>query len=242
MQADVRRHVMAKAGDEIVNPRTGQRIIFLKASAETNGGLLRNESYIPPAGDAEPEHVHPFQESGAEVISGSVRFSVGGEERSLKAGDSITIPADTPHFFWNDGEEDAHFIGWFRPALKIERFFEAFFGLAQDGKLNETGLPSMLQLAVMVPHFGDEIRLTSPPWAVQKATFGALAPIGRLLGYRPEYPYPYGGSVDEPSASEGARVSANSGASRGAVGVTVIVVALLSVAWLLWQRRRGSRR
>jgi quercetin dioxygenase-like cupin family protein len=233
---------MAKVGEEILNPRTGQRMIFLQTGKETNGELLSNESYNPPAGDAEPEHTHPFQESGAEVISGSLRFRVGSEERSLKAGESITIPANTPHFFWNDGDEEAHFIGWFRPALKIERFFEAFFGLAQDGKLNEKGLPSMLQLAVMVPHFGDEIRLTSPPWAVQKATFGALAPIGRLLGYRPEYPYPYGGSVDEPSASEGARVSANSGASRGAVGVTIIVVALLSVAWLLWQRRRGSRR
>lgn len=233
---------MAKAGDEISNPRTGQRMVFLQASQETNGGLLRNESYLPPAGDAEPEHVHPFQQSGAEVISGSLRFRVGGEERSLEAGESITIPANTPHFFWNDGEEEAHFIGWFRPALRIDRFFEAFFGLAQDGKLNEKGLPSMLQLAVMVPHFGDEIRLTSPPWAVQKATFGALAPIGRLLGYRPEYPYPHGGGGDEASASEGARVSTISGPGKGAVGVTVIVVALLLTALLLWQRRRGSRR
>jgi quercetin dioxygenase-like cupin family protein len=233
---------VAKAADEIVNPRTGQRMVFLQTGQETNGGLLRNESYVPPAGDAEPEHTHPFQESGAEVISGSVRFRVGSEERSLKAGESITIPAGTPHFFWNDGDEEAHFVGWFRPALKIERFFESFFGLAQDGKLNEKGLPSMLQLAVMVPHFGDEIRLTSPPWAVQRATFGALAPIGRLLGYRPEYPYPYGGGGDEPSASEDTRVSAIPGASRGAVGVTVIVVALLLMALLLWQRRRGSRR
>ena len=154
---------MAKAGDEIFNPRTGQRMIFLETGTETNGELLRNESYNPPAGDAEPEHVHPFQESGAEVLSGSVSFRVGSEERSLKAGESITIPANTPHFFWNDGDEEAHFIGWFRPALKIDRFFESFFGLAQDGKLNEKGLPSFWQLAVMVPHFGDEIRLTSPP-------------------------------------------------------------------------------
>ena len=233
---------MAKAGDEISNPRTGQRMVFLQASAETNGGLPRNESYLPLAGDAEPEHVHPFQESGAEVISGSLRFRVGGEEISLEAGESITIPANTPHFFWNDGDEEAHFVGWFRPALKIERFFESFFGLAQDGKLNEKGLPSILQLAVMVPHFGDEIRLTSPPWAVQKATFGALAPLGRLLGYRPEYPYHYGGGGDEPSASDGSRVPAISGMGRGAVGVTVVVVALLLMALLLWQRRHVGRR
>jgi mannose-6-phosphate isomerase-like protein (cupin superfamily) len=86
---------MAKTGDEIFNPRTGQRMIFLETGKETDGDLLRNEFYNPPTGVAESEHVHPIQESGAEVISGSVRFRVGGEERSHKAGESITIPANT---------------------------------------------------------------------------------------------------------------------------------------------------
>jgi len=237
----MRRHFMAKAGEEISNPRTGQRMIFLQTGKETNGELLRNESYYPPAGDAEPEHTHPFQESGAEVISGSLRFRVGSEERSLKAGESITIPANTPHFFWNDGDEEAHFIGWFRPALKIDGFFESFFGLAQDGMLGEKGLPPMLQLAVMVPHFADEIRLTSPPWVVQRAVFGVLAPVGRMFGHRPEYPYPYGGRREEPYAAKREQALASSGTSRGAVGGTVIAVILL-VCLLLWQRRRGSRR
>ena len=67
-----------------------------------------------------------------------------------------------------------------------------YIPLAQDGKLNDKGLPSLLQLAVMVPYFGDEIRTPSPPWDVQKAIFGLLAAIGRMLGYRPEYPYSHG--------------------------------------------------
>jgi quercetin dioxygenase-like cupin family protein len=187
---ETRRRVMARAGDEIVNPRTSQRMVFLKTGEVTNGELVQIDTYNPPTGVPEPEHVHPFQESGAEVISGSLRFRVGGEVRSVKAGESITIPANTPHHFWNDGEEEAHFIQWFRPALKIDRFFETLFGLAHDGKLNDKGLPSLLQLAVSVPYFGDEIRLTSPPWAVQRVIFGVLAPIGRLLGYRAQYPYP----------------------------------------------------
>ncbi len=52
---------------------------------------------------------------------------------------------------------------WFRPALKIDRFFESYFGLGQDGKLNEEGMLSLLQLAVLVPYFGEEIRLVRPP-------------------------------------------------------------------------------
>ena len=181
---------MAKAGDVIANPRTGQRMVFLKTGTETKGELVQIDTYNPPKGVAEPEHVHPFQESGAEVLSGSLRFRVVGEVRSVKAGELITIPANTPHNFWNDGEEEAHAVQWFRPALKIDSFFEMLFGLAQDGKLNEKGLPSLWQMAVSVPYFGDEIRLSSPPWAVQRAIFAVLAPIGRLLGYRAQYPYP----------------------------------------------------
>ncbi|MBA2713164.1 MAG: cupin domain-containing protein [Rubrobacteraceae bacterium] len=162
-------------------------MVFLEAGSE----VLRIRTFNPPTGVPEPEHVHPFQESGFEIISGSLRLRVAGEEQSLRAGESTTIPANTPHYFWNDGGEEAHSIQWFRPALKIDRFFESFFGLAQDGKLNDKGLPSLLQLAVSVPYFGDEIRLTSPPWPVQRATFGLLGPLGRMLGYEAEYPYPH---------------------------------------------------
>jgi hypothetical protein len=65
---------VAKAGDEIVNPRTRQRMVFLKTGTETGGELLRIDSYNPPSPLLESEHVHPLQESGAEVISGSLRF------------------------------------------------------------------------------------------------------------------------------------------------------------------------
>ena len=96
------------------------------SSLRLAGSFYASTPYNPPSAPLESEHVHPFQESGAEVISGSLRFRVGGEERSVKAGESITIPVDTPHHFWNDGEEVAHSVQWFKPALKIDRFFETY--------------------------------------------------------------------------------------------------------------------
>ena len=230
---------MAKVGDEIVNPHTGQRMVFLETGEETEGQLVRIDTFNPPSPPLEGEHVHPFQESGAEVLSGSLRFHVNGQERSVKAGESITIPANTPHHFWNDAEEEAHAVQWFRPALKTDRFFESFFGLAQDGKLTDKGLPSLLQLAVMVPRFGDEIRLSSPPWTVQKVIFGALAPVGKALGYREEYPYPYHGGTQEPPAGGEER----SPATSRTMGVVVASVpALLFVLYLLSRRGRSNGR
>lgn len=73
---------MAKAGDEIVNPRTGQHMVFLEAAAES----VRIDTFNPPTGIPEPVHVHPFQQSSAEVISGSLRFRVNGKEHSIGPG------------------------------------------------------------------------------------------------------------------------------------------------------------
>ena len=149
--------------------------------------LLEIETVNRPSSIHEPEHVHPAQESGARVTSGSLTFLVDGVERTVKPGESITIPPGTPHRFWNDGDGDARAVQWFRPALKTRAFFETYFTLARDGKLDERGMPSLLQLSVMIPEFSQEIRPTRPPWAVQRAVAALLAPVARRRGYRGDY-------------------------------------------------------
>jgi quercetin dioxygenase-like cupin family protein len=173
---------MQQSGEEILNPRTGQRMRFRRTAEDTGGALLQIESVNPPTGVAEPEHVHPNQESRAEVISGTLRFVVEGTERRLGPGEAITIPAGTPHYFVNDGAEDAVSLQEFRPALETEDLFRTLFGLAEDGKLDEKGMPSLLTLALVGPRFAGEIRAVSPPWLVQRLAFAVLGPIARLRG------------------------------------------------------------
>jgi quercetin dioxygenase-like cupin family protein len=169
--------------EEIHNPRTGQRMRFRQTADETAGALLRIESVNPPTGVAEPEHIHPHQESRAEVVAGTLCFVVEGEERRLASGEAITIPAGTAHYFVNDGEEDAVSIQEFRPALRTADFFRTLFDLAERGKLDESGMPSLLTLALIGPRFANEIRATNPPWPVQRVAFALLAPIARLSGH-----------------------------------------------------------
>ena len=149
--------------------------------------LLEIQTVNPPESVREVEHVHPRQESGARVTLGSLRFSIDGVERTVGPGESITIPPGTPHHFWNDGDSDAHAVQWFRPALKTRAFFDTYFALARDGKVDERGMPPLLQLAVMIPEFSDEIRVTRPPWSVQRAIAALLGPVARRRGYRGEY-------------------------------------------------------
>lgn len=109
-------------------------------------------------------------------------------ERSVGAGETIDIPRNVPHYFWNDGNEEAHAIQEFRPALNIEDFFDTYFALARAGKLTEKGIPpNLFHMAVLIQEFDQVIRVMNPPRLVQLLLI-TLAPFGRLLGYRGIYP------------------------------------------------------
>jgi hypothetical protein len=45
-------------------------------------------------------------------------------------------------------------------------------------------MPGLLQIAVLIPVYADEIRPTSPPWLVQRAVAAVLGPVARRRGYR----------------------------------------------------------
>ena len=182
---------MATAGDVLEHPVTGERIVVRKTARDTNGELFQVDFFMQPGGFEAGEHIHPLQEERFEIFAGTLHGRVAGKEVSSRPGETLVIPRGTPHVFWNDGTDELHVLMEFRPALQIERFFEMFFGLAQDGKVSrKTGLPSLLPLVVMMQKYRQEIIPTSPPPVVQPLLYAVLAPIGRLLGYRSEYPYP----------------------------------------------------
>jgi quercetin dioxygenase-like cupin family protein len=175
---------MAHVDQQIANPRTGQTMIFLRTAEDTDGQLLQIECFHEPRGPKEPVHTHPIQESRFEILAGHVKFQIDGSERGAGPGEVVTIPEKVPHCFWNDGEEIAHYLQEFRPALRSEHFFRTLFGLAREGKIDERGMPSPLALAVLVPTMGNVIRPTSPPWLVLRGLAWFFGPIARMRGYR----------------------------------------------------------
>lgn len=132
---------MAKAGQEVHNPRQKDRIMFKQTARETSGELLQLEIFTSPNAAPPPDHVHPRQAEHFETLSGTLRARVGGEERTLRAGESLIVPARVPHTWWIGGEEEGHVLVEFRPALNTETFFETMYGLARDGKVDENGVP-----------------------------------------------------------------------------------------------------
>ena len=178
---------MITKGDTIVNIRTGQQMTFIKTWAETSGTQLKIECISPITSAREKLHYHPYQENQFTVTKGHLLFTIDGKEQLASVCDIISIPKNVPHSFYNSGNEDAHYVQEFFPALKIDSLFETFFVLAREGKLNKSDSPNIFRTALILLHFENEIRLAQPNWMLQKVVFMLLAPIARLMGYTAIY-------------------------------------------------------
>ena len=184
---------MRKAGEVLENPATGERLVFRRTAAETDGEALEYELLFRPQGFAAQEHLHPRQEERHEVLEGALGIVVAGRERRLGPGEAEIVPPGTPHRIFPVGDEPVRAVFESRPALRSEQLLETLFALGREGKVDAKGNPSPLQLAVIGREFADEGRPTRPPAAIQKLLLPPLAALGRLRGYRGVYPEYSGG-------------------------------------------------
>jgi mannose-6-phosphate isomerase-like protein (cupin superfamily) len=178
---------MIRAGDSIVNPATGERLVFERTSHDTDGEYTLFDTFVEPGGSVASAHVHPYQTEIFTVAQGRLGVKRGREKLELGPGEVAMIDPGTPHKFWNAGDETLRFRAEVRPSLEFESLIETMFGLAADGKTNEKGMPGPLRLAVIANHHFDVVRLPVVPHVLQKLALVPGALVGKALGYRPTY-------------------------------------------------------
>lgn len=178
---------MARRGDTIDNPVTGERVAFLETSRDTDGELLRLDWSLAPDGFLPGAHTHPHQEERFEVVSGALGVRVGRRKYRLGAGEAVVVSAGTVHSWWNEGDAVMRGLLEFRPALEMESVFETIFGLARDGKVSEKGVPGPLQIIALLDEYENELGIPWVPKGVQHAVVSLLAPLARRRGYRGRY-------------------------------------------------------
>jgi mannose-6-phosphate isomerase-like protein (cupin superfamily) len=180
---------MARAGDTIENPITGERMTFLATSEETGGEFVKIKDELPAGSVGVPMHYHLAYTETFEVLQGKLDVCVSGKKTHvvLKSGESVHVPIRTPHRFWNGGDEPGVFVCEIRPARQWEKSIRTAFGLARDGKTNRFGIPTNVwELALLYELSGSYI--TGIPLFLQRGVFGSLARIARWKGYDPEFP------------------------------------------------------
>lgn len=175
-----------RSGDAIANPVTGERLVVRATARESGGERFEIERFLPPDHPRQPERVHPRQETQITVVRGLAGFKLDGKVRMALPGERLLAPAGARHQLWNAGGDTLHVRFEQRPGLEsTERLLLALCALAAAGKTDSNGTPGLLQRAVMIPAYADTLRLTSPPWRVQRALCRLLGPLARARGHRP---------------------------------------------------------
>jgi mannose-6-phosphate isomerase-like protein (cupin superfamily) len=167
----------------------GERLIFRETGRDADGEFLRYETSYKRGGIGSRRHVHVRQDERHELLTGSLRLEIEDEEQRLDPGDVAMIPAGATHRALRIGEGDVVALIELHPPLKYEEIFDTFTALRRDGKLTKGGWPKNPLLgAVLFSKYEDESRLIFPPRAIQRATLGPLAALGRALGYEDPSP------------------------------------------------------
>jgi quercetin dioxygenase-like cupin family protein len=98
----------------------GDTYTILLSGAETAGRYCLIDMTIPHCGGPGP-HRHDFEEMFT-LLEGEIRFTFRGVERVVKAGTTVNIPANAPHFFTNVSGKASRMLCMCSPAGQEEFF------------------------------------------------------------------------------------------------------------------------
>jgi quercetin dioxygenase-like cupin family protein len=176
-----------RSGDLIADPTGGIRLVFRRTAAETGGAAVVFEAFLEPNGVVPGERVHPRQEQRVDVLAGSLGTRIGGRRTVAGAGARLTVPAGTPHCFWNAGDEIVHAVVEVTPALAFESLVESLFALRAEARAAGRARPALLRRAAVAHAHFATAHAASPPAPVQRLWLALAATLARALG-RPVVP------------------------------------------------------
>src|SRR5439155_3029646 len=130
-----------------------------KSTADTGGALFEAINVLAPGFAGPPLHIHPTAAESYEVLAGTLDVCVGDRWRQLAPGQSVTVPAGTPHTLKNGSGGEVRLVNVHKPALAFERFFRRFHALVCSGKLKlpPKDLRSVLLVSMLFSDHPQEI-------------------------------------------------------------------------------------
>jgi mannose-6-phosphate isomerase-like protein (cupin superfamily) len=162
----------------IENPLIGDRVTFLPG---VDGEYEHVEVYLAPGG-GNGLHYHTTYVEEFQAVQGNLHLEVDGEIVILQPGEKAEAPIRSLHRFFNPSESEAIiFHTKIIPARNFENMLRIAYGLANDGKVTNKGVPkSVLDMAVLF-HLGESY-MPGIPISIQKGIFSSLYNLAKLTG------------------------------------------------------------
>ena len=108
----------------------GDTYTVLLSGDDTDGRYCLIDMHVPPGGGP-PPHRHDFEESFT-ILQGEIEATFRGETSTVKAGQTLHVPANAPHSFTNACDAPARLLCICAPSGQ-EGFF-AQIGVRVDGR------------------------------------------------------------------------------------------------------------
>jgi mannose-6-phosphate isomerase-like protein (cupin superfamily) len=172
---------VAASGDTLNLPG-GTSFAVIESAAESGGERIEFEIAMPPGAPGPPKHFHPRQEESWRVVEGELSVFVNGGWRTLREGESLSIPPKAVHTLRNNSSRPVRFRDVHEPALDFQDYIEALHRQAAAGKITSRITPSALVRGAMILRQHRTTQLSAS--RVQRAAETALSLLGRVLGYR----------------------------------------------------------
>jgi quercetin dioxygenase-like cupin family protein len=138
----------------------GDTYTILVSGKDTAGRYCLIDMLVPPGGGPGP-HRHDYEEMFT-LLEGEVEFTFRGEKLIVRAGETVNIPANAPHFFRNASRGVVRLLCMCSPA-GLEEFFGAV-GVAVGSRteappeLDEAGQAAFrAKAAALAPRYRTEI-------------------------------------------------------------------------------------
>lgn len=134
---DLSRDLAIRRPDDPDRPHygvVGDNYTILLTGEDTAGRYGLIDMFVPPEGGP-PPHRHDFEEM-FHVLEGEFEVTFRGHTCTIRAGETINIPARAPHRFRNAGERSARVLCMVSPAG-----LEEYFGLWGQPLSERTEVP-----------------------------------------------------------------------------------------------------
>lgn len=172
-------------GTRLRNNFNKETFIFTRG---LDDGVAEFDVQLDPGGSGggnAMQHIHPLADEHFTVHRGAIIVTANGAPHRVAAGESFTVPRGTPHCFHNAVDETTDITIRFSPPGQQLRFFANFATIAdkETGWFKPDGTPHLLLMALILSEYPDCFIVAGLPGWLQRAVFGALAPLARWKGY-----------------------------------------------------------
>jgi quercetin dioxygenase-like cupin family protein len=164
----------------IYSPVQRDGATFVQTSEESGGCRTLLEIELAPGG-GNVAHRHLGYAERFVALDGELTVRVDGLVHVLQPGDEATADAGILHCFANETDELARFRVELSPGHRgFEQALQIGYGLAQDGRTNDKGIPKNLVHTALLMQMG-EMRVAGP-MRMLTPLLGLLARWGRRRG------------------------------------------------------------